>query len=103
MQGLPTLIPFPSQSRSIQMPKSASKSGKVVTNAVMQGKYNYMQYSLMLFKYFRKITLFQKIFILLHSEYKMKQIIAVYFHFGAIIPIPFLPDKHYGYESAPSD
>ena len=35
------------QSRSIQMPKSASKSGKVVTNAVMQGKYNYMQYSLM--------------------------------------------------------
>lgn len=47
--------------------------------------------------------LFQKVFIPLQSEYKMRQIIAVCFRFGAIIPIPFLPNKHYGYESAPSD
>lgn len=39
----------------------------------------------------------------MHLEYKMRQIIAVCFRFGAIIPIPFLPNKHYGYESAPSD
>lgn len=33
--------------------------------------------------------LFQKISIPLHSEYKMKQIIAVRFLLGAIIPITF--------------
>lgn len=33
--------------------------------------------------------LFQKVFIPLHSEYKMKQIIAVRFLFGVIIPITF--------------
>lgn len=33
--------------------------------------------------------MFQKVFIPLQSEYKMRQIIAVYFRFGAIVPITF--------------
>lgn len=33
--------------------------------------------------------LFQKVFIPLHSKYKMMQIIAVCFRFGAIVPITF--------------
>ena len=33
--------------------------------------------------------LFQKVFIPLHLEHKMRQIIAVCFRFGAIIPIAF--------------
>ena len=41
-------------------------------------KYNHVQRSLMQFKYFRKITRLKKVFISLHQEYKMRQIIAVY-------------------------
>ena len=45
---------------------------------------------LMLFKHPPKIMLFQKVFIPLHSEYKKRQIIAVCFRFGAIVPITFV-------------
>lgn len=41
------------------------------------------------FKYPPKIMLFQKVFIPLQSEYKMRQIIAVCFCFGAIVPKTF--------------
>lgn len=34
--------------------------------------------------------LFQKVFINLQLEYKMRQIIAVFFRFGAIVPINFV-------------
>lgn len=36
-----------------------------------------------------KITMFQKVFIPLHSEYKKRQIIAVCLPFDTIIPITF--------------
>ena len=42
-------------------------------------KYNHVQRSLMQFNYFRKITRLKKVFISLHLEYKMRQIIAVCF------------------------
>lgn len=44
----------------------------------------------MQFKYPPKIMLFQKVFIPLHSEYKIRQIIAVCFRFGEIVPITFV-------------